>query len=240
MRRILTLITALALTFCVNGTARAQGGNWARIVTDGVKLYSNPDAAKVICLLEKSYYLEIIGEEGDMLLVSMMQNEAGFPTITGYVAAGDVDLCDYTPIAPLYPTERLTVKADSAPLKLSPQPSAKTVITATNTQQVSYYGKVDSYDEVWYYVCFGGKFGYVDAESVTAPKIALHPTPLPQAEIPPVSVTPTDPPAEPQDNSSPATEIVLIAFVVLLAVGLTLALFLPGNIKKRDVFDHDI
>ena len=42
------------------------------------------------------------------------------------------------------------------------------------------------------------------------------------------------------DKGAPASEILLTVFVVVLAAGLTLALFLPGNTRKKKVFEQDI
>ena len=215
---------------------------WVRVEEDYVRLYANSDSEKAICKLQKSYYLQVWGEENGMYFVSIMQNEANFPTITGYVWKADVKVCDTTPIPPYYPTETLTVNADSAQLRLSPVPSAETVITVTNTQKVSYYGEINSYGQTWYYVCYYGKFGYIPSDTVTQPVIALHPTPLDSAVVAPPS-----PPPETSFDTEPTssgniTEIFLIVFVAVLAVGISLALFLPGNLKKRDkdMFDSDI
>ena len=218
---------------------------WVRIEDDEVRLYANSDSSKAICKLEKSYYLQVWGEENGMYLVSIMQNEAGFPTITGYVWKIEVKVCDKKPITPYYPTETLTVNSDSAQLRLSPVPSAETVITVTNTQKVSYYGEISSYGQTWYYVCYCGKFGYIPYNTVTQPVIALHPTPLDTAVVAPPDNggTETTPPTtDTPTTSGSTTEIFLIVFVAVLAVGISLALFLPGNLKKRDrdTFDSEI
>lgn len=127
-------------------------------------------------------------------------------------------------------------------LKLSPVPSAETLITVTNTQTMSYYGETKSYGETWYYVYFVGKFGYVTSDCVTKPIIALHPTPLPQdVVVPPTDEIPDIPlEEEPDGETGITTEIFLIVFVAILAVSVCLALFLPGNLKKKDVFDKDL
>lgn len=243
---VLLTIAILSLFANCFETAKASALEsylWARVTTDNVNLYATEHSAKVICELEKSYYLKILNTNGNMLFVSVMQNETDFPEICGYVYKDDVELSTVEPLSPIYPTEKVTVSADSASLKLTPTPNAETVVTATNTQQLAYYGKTSSYGKTWYYVYYAGKFGYVEANSVTTPKISLHPTPL--VKDVPTTTTPVDnnPPQEtpPEQSVSPTAEILLIVFVALLAVGLTLSLFLPGNIKKRsNVFDQDI
>lgn len=244
MKKLLVMCLLLLLVCgnCAPAYALGEGSNWARIVKDNVYLYAEQESSKQMFMLEKSYYVQILDVSDNMLHVSVMQNEANFPQITGYIKRTDAELCTVAPLTPYYPTVRLTVTADSAALRLSPSTSADVVITATNTQKVSYYGKLEN-DKKWYYVCFGDKFGYVDVNSVSAPNIELHPTPLPNTqEIPtvtnPTDTDPSDP--APAERSSPTSEILLIVFVVLLAVGLTLALFLPGNVKRKSVFEQDI
>lgn len=215
--------------------------SWVRVVDDNVRLFANCENSKAVFELQKSYYLQVLGEENGMYLVSVMQNENGFPQITGYVWKAEVEDCDQPPVPPYYPTERVTVSTDSAQIKLSPVPSAETVLTVTNTQKVSFYGEITSYNQTWYYVYYGGRFGYVLADCVTKPAISLHPTPLRQQPVvaPPDNEDPA-PSTDDDKTESNVTEIFLIVFVVVLAVGICLALFLPGNVKKREVFDKDI
>ena len=243
MKKLFVLcLTVLLLYASCMPTAYAIGesSGWARIVKDNVYLYAEEESNKQMFMLEKSYYVQILDSGEKMFHVSVMQNETNFPQITGYVKRTDVELCSVAPLTPYYPTIRLTVTADSASLRLSPSTAASIVITATNTQKVSYYGRVEN-DRSWYYVCFGDKFGYVDVNSLSKLEVPLHPTPLVKDEKPAVT-TPSDttPDSTPSEKSTPTSEILLIVFVVLLAVGLTLALFLPGNIKKRNVFEQDI
>lgn len=143
---------------------------WARIVKENVPLYADVNCDKTVFILEKSYYVEIVEESDKTFLVSVMQNDAGFPQILGYVRKIEVERCTVAPITPVYPTVKLIVTADSAQLKLSPLPSAENVIAAINTQSISYYGKVNNYGITWYYVYCGGKFGYVQSDSVSARK----------------------------------------------------------------------
>ena len=88
-----------------------------------------------------------------------------------------------------------------------------------------------------------GKFGYVDVSNVSKPNVQPHPTPL-ESELPVIKPQEPSEPAEPNENENkngmPTAEILLIVFVVLLASGLTLAIFLPGNGKKNEVFEQDI
>lgn len=220
--------------------ASASTPQWVRVVKDDVLLYTTAYSSKVTMELQKSYYLQVLQEENGMYLVSVMHNQVGFPTITGYVFQNDVERCDQTPVLPYYPTASITVLANSAVIKLSPMDSAQTLVVATNTQQLSFYGQTESYGKTWFYVYYAGMFGYVESSLVTQPVIALHPTPI--VEDVPVVTPPVEDPPVTDDTPTPSgatSEIALIVFVALLAVGIVVALFLPGN-TKRDAFSADI
>ena len=241
---VLIVATLLSLVLSCAKIAYAESESWARVLTDNVYLYSSSDAKQQLFVLEKSYYVSVLGEADNMYQVAVMpQNSTEFVQVIGWARKSDLTLTDTAPIDPVYPTEKLTVTDVSVDMKRSPVPSAETSCEILNLQQVCYYGAISSYGKTWYYVRYANRFGYIDANCVSEPNISLHPTPLPQK---PASTTPTTPPTdvteEPTpDTGSPASEILLIVFVVVLAVGLTLALFLPGNIKKRNnVFEQDI
>lgn len=207
---------------------------WVRVTDDNTELYTNASTLKVTCKLEKSYYLKVIGEKSTYYLVELMNNTELFPKITGYVLKNRVTLVTEQPQYPYYPTETVKVNTDSAAIRFSPLDNADTIVVATNTQTMSYYGKINGSGKLWYYVYYNGIFGYVESTDVTAPDISLHPTPLPDdtPTIDPTPETPEDPTTEiPETN--PTGQILLTVFVILLAVGLVLAMFLPGNLRKN-------
>lgn len=239
---VLLLLIALYVFIPCKLEAGAAEYDWIRIVKDDVCLFSDEQCQNPLFKLEKSYYAQILDTLDDVYQVAVMQNKAGFPSVLGYVRKIEATPVEVAPLSPVYPTEQIYVTADSAPLKLLPSAASEIVIVATTTQRMSFYGRLTYYGE-WYYVYCGGKFGYVDAKNVSAPVIALHPTPLENAKPVIKPQQPDDGTQEPNDEPSaaaPAAEILLIVFVVLLAGGLTLSLFLPGNGKKTDVFEQDI
>lgn len=240
---LMIMLIALYSALPARITANAVEYHWARIVKDSAYLYADENCEKQIFILEKSYYAEILAVLDNVYQVAVSQNNASFPTIVGYVRKIETTPVEAAPLSPVYPSEQIYVTSDSAQLKLLPLVSSEIVIVATTTQRLSYYGKISYYGKDWYYVYCGGKFGYVDVASVSTPVIPLHPTPM-------EPTTPVIKPQPPDDNDdknneneskkTPTAEILLIVFVVLLAGGLTLALFLPGNGKKTEVFEQDI
>ena len=242
--KALSIIYAIALIACfypIGGVYAETDCPWARIVKDNVNLYTDESLERVMFTLEKSYYVKIISEQDNTLFVSVINNNDDFPTICGYVRRIETEACEIPPLSPVYPAVQLTVTEDSAPLKLMPLPSAENVIVAVNGQKLNYYGKISSYGTTWYYVYAGGRFGYVERTKASPPQIELHPTPIVKDHptFNPDKPDGSEKPSEKNEGLTPTAEILLIVFVVLLAVGLTLALFLPGNLKKN-VFDQDI
>jgi len=151
-----------------------------------------------------------------------------------------VEMQEDEPTLPLYPTEYVTVQSSGARLYFLPLQSSDVQMVATNTQRLAYYGKIESDGSTWYYVYFSGCFGYVRQEDVTRVQINLHPTPLPQPELPqptppqaPSVETPTTP------TTNPTNEIMLVAFAGILAAALTCALFLPKQKDKPNSFYHE-
>ena len=239
----LVLIAALYCALPCSVGANAAEYSWARITQENVYLFADEACDKMMFKLEKSYYVEILDVLDKTYQVAVMQSGGSFPTVMGYVRKIEATPCEIAPLSPVYPTERIYVTTDSAQLKLLPVASSETVIAATTTQYLSYYGSISYYGRDWYYVYCAGKFGYVDVSNVSKPNVQPHPTPL-ESELPVIKPQEPSEPAEPNENENkngmPTAEILLIVFVVLLASGLTFAIFLPGNGKKNEVFEQDI
>ncbi|MEG1706359.1 MAG: hypothetical protein RR291_02580, partial [Clostridia bacterium] len=202
-------------------------------VDDGVKLYTNATQNKITFELIKSYYLKVIEESNGYYFVELGGGGDSFPTLCGYVLTEEVKPIQETPISPTYPSVKIRVTADSSKIFLSPTANANILCIATNTQSVSFYGKIsDKDDTLWYYVYFAGKFGYSPSFNFTAPSISLHPTPLPTVPVPdtPIDTEPTTPKDDSEIN---ITQIVLICFVCLLAIGFAIAIFSGKTDKEK-------
>ena len=250
---ILIVACLLSLTLCAlilvtniaeASVAETDATSWARILKDDVYLYKSADVSKPLFVLEKSYYVQIVQELDSMYKVVVIPSANGdtdFVNIFGYVRKNEVSMCATPPIEPYYPAIKLSITANSTVLKEFDENASTQGWIVYNPEQMCYYGKRVIDGSTWYYVWCVNQVGYVEASAVSQPHVTLHPTPLPQT----ASTTPTTP-DDPTDNSPkeeklPASEILLIVFIVVLAVGLMLALFLPGNLKKRNnVFEQDI
>ena len=234
-----------------NGIPRAVADvsvlpEWVRVVEDGIYLYSTADGGTRTCTLLKSYYLSVLGESEGMYFVALLPGGADFPEITGYVRSSQVSPVELAPVSPCYPSVYISVNSGSTVMRLSPIASASVVTALLSAQRMCYYGSIYSEGTLWHFVLYGGKFGYVPAADVTDPVIPLHPTPLPSrpTTAPPSDTEPNDTDMDKTDTEgeerAASSEILLIAFVVILAVGLTLAALLPGNVNRRKLFEQDI
>ncbi len=237
---IVVCFTLCLVCYVVPASTACASAKYVRVIQDGVPLYTNAEIKKVTCLLEKSYYLTVLEEIDEFYKVEIMQGDRLFPKIVGFVDKSAVEPQKEEPAAPLYPTVSVVVKSSSAGVYFSPLASSQLLVVATNTQNMSYYGKVvDEADCTWYYVYFNGYFGYVKSDDVTDAKIALHPTPLPQPILPPVAPNTPSTPTETPDTSTSTnntSEVLLIAFAGILSTALTCALFLPKQKENGKSF----
>jgi len=211
---------------------------WVRITKDGVALHPSPSESKTTCLLEKSYYVHAVSQTGEYFRVELFGESDEFTKIVGFVKKDDVETCDETPLAPHYPTVQLTFKS-TAKLHFSPLEESETLFAPLSGQTANYYGKVFSEGKTWLLVNCFDEFGYVEITAVEDFAVPLHPTPLAkpadQPEPEPQEQTPQ--PQTPQETPSQGTqaeEILMIVFVVVLAVCLVAALFLPNREKRRN------
>lgn len=231
-----------AIAFADTSDIPSANVDWVRILKDSVYLYKDEACSQKLFLLEQSYYLKILDEQAAVYCVAIMPNDAGFRSFSGFVRKGDVSACATDPLIPYYPSVKLTVTDNVTDIMAQPTPNADSFISAMYNQQVNYYGKIEYYG-TWYFVDCFGIMGYVKASEVSKPNVSLHPTPMPTQQTTTTPTTPSEDPSPTPNNDKemPTSELVLIVFVVLLAVGLTLALFLPGNVnKKHSVFEQDI
>ena len=207
--------------------------HFVRVEETQVCFYASPAdvTSEVLFYLPQSYYLTVVDEGPAFYQVTIFDNTDGFYKIAGYVKKSAVSACDETPVAPLYPKETLYALNNT---QLCSSPQGGILCSTLKGQPMLYYGTLGE----WHYVLFGGEFGYVRASDATLPQIALHPTPLPQKEVPDL---PQD-----EEKPSPAADVpqadaTHVALVILFAVPLVTAvvlLFRTDEPKKPRYFDY--
>lgn len=132
--------------------------------TNLYKLTTNSNELEdIICIVEKSYFVEIIAENGDNYKVN-------YNGVIGFVKKNDVVLTSSTPKTPFPDNIKLTI-GSTCNLRKTPTTKSTTnnIITTIykNETNLSFIGRVfadeaiDFGGSTWYYVCYNGEYGYI-------------------------------------------------------------------------------
>lgn len=238
-RFALLLCVAAIFTVCVpTQKVYADSPAYVRVREKNVYFYSAPNEDSVLFALVPTYYLRVLGVEGEYYRVELLEESVYFSKLLGYVRIDSVEEINESPLTPLYPTEVISITSSSARVYAQPSTSATSLITATNGQRMGYYGKIISGGVEWYYVCYGEYLGYVNGNYLSMPNLTAHVTPL-SAQILDIEIQPevetvpeTDAPKTETGVEQP-TLLVLILLIAIPTVTIILLLFLPdGKVRK--------
>ncbi len=139
---------------------------YARIMTES-NLYryaeSNDTIENVICILEKTYFVEIISDNNNMYKVK-------YNGVSGYVKKNDVQIINEIPNTP-YPSGILITIGTDCNLRSTPTTkSNKSNVISTiykNETNISYIGRIFAEETIdfggttWYYINYNGNYGYI-------------------------------------------------------------------------------
>lgn len=159
----LILILSSSMNFDSIAYAATQ---YARIETS-TEIYKTTSGSNsidnIICIAEKSYFVEIIGDYDDYYRVN-------YNSISGYLKKNDVKEITNTPNTP-YPYNIKITIGNNCNLRSSPTTNASTnnIITVLNKNEteITFIGRIygeeaiDFGGSTWYYVNYNGYYGYV-------------------------------------------------------------------------------
>lgn len=130
---------------------------FARIMFEQTYLYRTPtdnnDVSNIYFVLPKTYFVELIDEDGDFYKVNYMD-------LTGYVKKQCVQATDCTPVNPYLSNISFRVYAElSRDLRTAPNIDASTQVNLIPllTKNITYYGKfsgqclIEGRTDIWYY-----------------------------------------------------------------------------------------
>ena len=170
---ILILMMILIPYFQPTKSAYCESTQYAQIISSGEFLYRydvyDTHYDNLICLLENTYYVEILGETEDAYRVN-------YNGVGGYVKHTTVRKVKGTPITP-YPTDiRLLTYSKNCYLRSTPQVNNdnKISILPANCESLKYIGKTlgetveDFGKNTWYYVEYLNVKGYIYSSYVTS------------------------------------------------------------------------
>lgn len=170
---IKTLVIVLMMCSFLTPTKSAycDSAQYAQIVTSGEFLYRydvfDQSFSNILCLLEKSYYVEVISQTSDKVRVN-------YNGVSGYVKPSAIRLVTGTPSV-AYPTDiKILTYNKNCYLRTLPEVSENAItILPPNCQSLRFIGrtigeKVEDFGEnTWYYVEYLNIKGYVYSSYVS-------------------------------------------------------------------------
>lgn len=161
----------LILFFCMlcflnfSKTPVLAKANYARAInlTNLYKSTNGDELSDVICIVEKTYFVEIISETSNVYKVN-------YNGVCGYVRKNDVKVTLSNPLTPYPSNIKIVVGFDS---NLRSSPTTKTnvsnIINVVNAGETNlqFIGRVFSEEAIdfggttWYYVNYNGEYGYI-------------------------------------------------------------------------------
>ena len=118
------------------------------------------DNSNIICLLEPTYFVEIISDYNDKVCL------VNYKGIDGYVLKSDIKKVSETPKNP-YPSSKIKTFSNKCNLRSSPSADGTVLVPIPANTELDYIGKVygesvmDYNGEIWYLVDYLGFKGYV-------------------------------------------------------------------------------
>lgn len=144
-------------TSCVYSSTR-----YARI-ENASNIYSSNEENKILCMAEKTYFVQIINEIDNMYKVN-------YNGISGYINKNDVKEITSTPFTP-YPSNIKLIIGSDCNFRSSPTTKSQTNnILATlksGEENIEFIGRIYSDEAIdfggttWYFVKYLGEYGYI-------------------------------------------------------------------------------
>ena len=231
MKVLITLITILIACLPTRSIIVNASSEYARAL-NSVNLYKIADNSDIftdiICIVEKSYFVEIISEYKDYYKVN-------YNNITGYIKKADVVIVKDKPTTP-FPTNIKITMGNTCNLRSSPttKTSTNNIIATINSTEtnIEFIGRIFAEEAIdfggttWYYVKYNDSYGYIYN------KYIKNITPIYEnKEISFEKETTVI------DNSNPInnlTSIIIIAILLLPSIIILFILYLPRKTSSHN------
>lgn len=209
----------------------AISGGYLRVITDDTPFYQYPNQENCLFYLPYTYYVKVLGEDGDMLHVECFGDN--LTAIDGYVPSNLLFDDDLTVVSP-YVDITLTTAVSSVLYSSTSLDNPIQYVFAE--RQMQYYGSYKVDGQTLYYVGYNGRLGYVKESDVYPFEIVNHPNELSfiKVEEPPLQETPdTETLTETPTNENDFFSLKVIIVVCLLFAGIV-ALFVALKTKPQN------
>lgn len=165
MLKIFVIIFIIITSICPTKSAYCESTQYAQILNSGDFLYRydvyDQSHSNIICLLEKTYYVEVISSSTDKVRVN-------YNGVSGYVKPSSIRLVKGVPTTP-YPTDiKLQTYNKNCYLRTTPERGDNTIsILPANCTSLIFIGRTigenveDFGQNTWYYVEYLNVKGYI-------------------------------------------------------------------------------
>jgi len=205
--------------------------DYARAISS-VNLYKIADNTDVftdiICIIEKTYFVEIISEYKDYYKVN-------YNNITGYVKKADVVLVKDKPTTP-FPNNIKITMGKTCNLRSTPTTKSSTsnIISTINSGEtnIEFIGRIfaeeamDFCGTTWYYVKYNNNYGYIYNQYIK------NITPI--YENKEISIEKDNININTDNPINNVTSIILVAILILPSIIILFILYLPRKIKSNN------
>ena len=217
---LLTCVYTFAAAAAHTERAGAEGGAYARIITEDTPFYSDPAGINMLFYLPYTYYVRVLDTGETLSHVECYGT--GAAALDGYVPT---DMLFYDGQSVQAPYANVTVTAACTAVLYEDASLSGAVQYIFEGRTMNYYGYLpESENSGIFFVSYNDKLGYVKESEVIPFTIPQHPnelTFLPQEEPEPL---PEDNPAQNDEKASGGADLKLIIIVCLIFAGI-IALF---------------
>ena len=212
--------TVADIAYAVNAPYVVIGEDVWLLDNEGTKLFLMPQTyyARIISMDENYYYVTFNGVDGKI--------PKGSVSVVGY--DGDVKNTSMV----IHIANDYAVFTEIK-LKSKLEGTSSDEVTVPTTEAITYIGSYKQGDTLWYYVSYGGSYGYIKNTYTDSPELKFE-------NFIPVKDT-TDAPEvdekeQPKEKQPELTKILIIAGVSVVAIIFIIVLFIPRKNKKHKYY----
>lgn len=233
MKVLITFILLLFYSLAPNSyiLVSANTGKFARALNGNVNLYrlsvDDNNIENVLCLIEKTYFVEIVSDNVDCYKVN-------YNGISGYIKKNDVALVQNEPTTPFPVNIKMTI-ASNCNLRSSPttHPSTNNILSTiySGETNLTFIGRIFAEEAIdfggttWYYVSHNGQRGYIYNKYIKSI------TPIyPNTEETIAVSTNNFTQVSPLNDSN---SIIVIILLFIPCIGILILLYLPRKTSTR-------
>ena len=200
------------------------------VIGDNVWLL-NVESGEKLFLLPTTYYAKIEEMDENYYYVT-------FNNVKGKVNKNSVAVVGYDKetkgtLLPLKISSEYAVFTEIK-LKSKVDGEIDDIVSIPTGETFTYVGTYQQNDVTWYYVTYGGEYGYLQAQYTDVPNITINDF-IPENDSETIT-EPSDIPSQQEQNEPDLVKILVISGVCVVGVILAIILFIPRKNKKHKYY----